>query len=809
MKNYNLSSTFTVLPNNTQQIQNKEKYNVLNKNFPNNKKEEKTNNYHNNYQKQSNKSNNNKHRQYNSVLHMNNINHNRNIDNNIDTNISYQNHQNRELINSMSLNYFEDIDEKLDIKLPYNNGKDNITHSVNTQLKNNKNNNINNANNLKTKFFNENQKDKDNLNTISLINNNNNDINIKNENFNDKLYTTFSKIDSIFHIFQNEINNDKTNFKNKLMEKNKNDNRNATLDRNLVRRSKKNKDIEEKKTEKDKGMNNNNLINRNNYYINKNKNIYKSYYNNNNYKATLENDINKKNNFFYSIKNYPNENKDILNFSNNNKKKFSVTKNDLRQFNKNEYYIQKIMESLPKSKNKKIIRNNFNYDYRKQDNKNNNYYKRLNNKDNNVDYYYNNTNLYNNYFKKELNNNNSINNKSIINKGDTNRNNNIKTVRVTKYLSMRKQKTIFNNNDEEKYINLKINNPVKNNINLSKYNRTFADGFYDNKYKKYLIKPSMSIKNKNYSEFILNIYNNRFKHKFISFLDIKTLLYLSSTNREFFIKTRDSLYQYLYNKLIIDKNKDNFINKVLNSTKKFCSDKIKFKIRTKEIKAFYIQLLKKNEIYDDIILKDLPRTLPNDSNFNKGKINYNKLYNILSCFANYNKKIGYAQGLNFICAQAIYLFSLEEEVFVFLEGFINLMRMDNFIGVGNEKKMLYKLNEFSKILYKYVPQIIKYFDDNSVSHDFFSTNWILTLFSTAMERYYLIIIWCFMIIFRWKFVYSFIIQILKKYERSITNSEEGQLCYIMKNILKQKDFKNDFNSIIKNTIDFMRNNVAL
>ena len=126
-----------------------------------------------------------------------------------------------------------------------------------------------------------------------------------------------------------------------------------------------------------------------------------------------------------------------------------------------------------------------------------------------------------------------------------------------------------------------------------------------------------------------------------------------------------------------------------------------------------------------------------------------------------------------------------------------------------KKKMLYKLNKFSKILYKYVPKIINFFDDNSVNHDFFSTNWILTLFSTAMERYYLIIIWCFMIIFRWKFVYSFIIQILKKYERNITNLAEGQLCYKMKNILRQKDFKIDFNSIIKNTIDFMKNNIAL
>ena len=66
-----------------------------------------------------------------------------------------------------------------------------------------------------------------------------------------------------------------------------------------------------------------------------------------------------------------------------------------------------------------------------------------------------------------------------------------------------------------------------------------------------------------------------------------------------------------------------------------------------------------------------------------------------------------------------------------------------------------------------------------------------------------------MIIFRWKFVYGFIIQILKKYERYIIKSTEEQLCYKMKNILRNSEFENDFNVIIQNTLDFMKNNIVL
>ena len=78
-----------------------------------------------------------------------------------------------------------------------------------------------------------------------------------------------------------------------------------------------------------------------------------------------------------------------------------------------------------------------------------------------------------------------------------------------------------------------------------------------------------------------------------------------------------------------------------------------------------------------------------------------------------------------------------------------------------------------------------------------------------MERKYLVIIWCFMIVFNWKFAYSFIIQILKKYKNKIFNSAESQLCFKMKNILKNDEFKNDFNEIIQNTINFMKNNIVI
>lgn len=802
MKNYNLSSTFTVLPNNNRIIRpDKEKYNVLNKNILNDINEEKTNYNINN-------TNNNKRRQYNSAMHINNFNNKRNLDNNIDNNISYSNYQNKELLNNGSINNYEDIDENLDIKFP-NNINNHITNSMmNTQMTKNSKLNYYNAN-LRAHMISNKEKEKINnnikINTNKEISNIKNESLYNNEDYNDKFFNTFSKINlvnkitKLFQIYPDRDANDTNNY----LQNNKNDGRNITIGRNIIVNRKKNRNLDSKEPV--------NLINKNNYYFSKNRNLTKNYYNNN-YNATFENEhINKQNNMYLSrgpsgayMKKVPNENKDILNFSNNNKQKFSVTKKDLKQFHINEHYIQKIMDNLPQNNNKNI-RNNFNYDHRKHYNENN-YHSKLNNKDNNVDYYNNNKLSYNNYFKKDLNNNSFI-NSSLLNNGNLNNNsNNIKTVRVPKYLSVGRGKTIISNsNNDNKYINQKNNFYHQTKNGLNNYIHTYINGFYENKNKNSKLK-SPSIKNKYFEEILLDEYNN---FSFISYLDIKTILNLSCVSRRCFKKYRYSLYQYFQKILILDKNKKRFIRQVLDSTKKYCSDKLKLKIKNEDIKDYYSSLLKKNEIYDDIILKDLPRTLPNDINFKKGNTNYDRLYNILTCFSNNNKEIGYAQGLNFICAQSIYLFGSEEEVFTFFEGFINIMKMDNFIGVGNEKKMVSKLNEFSEILNRHVPKIIKFFNDKSVSHDFFSTGWILTLFSTSMEPKYLKIVWCFMIIFRWKFVYGFIIQILKKYERYIIKSTEEQLCYKMKNILRNSEFENDFNVIIQNTLDFMKNNIVL
>ena len=794
MKTPNLPSTVIVIPKkkNKQSLEDKEKYNVLNKNNSNNLRDSKNHNKMNNYPI--------KHAKYNSTIGLNDLKLNLDInkDNNIDNNLSPKN-QSKELINSLSINNFEDLDEKLDIKFPYS-INNNITNSlIATQGPKNP------SFNIKTKMINNKIKGKKlNIMPVKLNEKRNNN---NNEDLKENIFNTYNKMNLInkTNTFLQNLND-----KNKYTQNKKKENTtNINIITNIINK-KKYRSIEENDLEKDSNVNNE--------VYNNNLNLFKNFYNQS-YNATFENEhINRNNNIFYQRpsgfymkKLQNNNNKEFLNFTNNNnngKRYYSMSKKDINnQLKRNHNYIQKIIDQLPK-KNPKI--SNYDYDYRK--NIKNTFYNNLDNKDNNIEHNNYNNLLFNNFVKSEKDNHRTINTNSlnIFLKNNINGINNIKSVRVSRYLSVEKQKNFNKSNEPNKMIYEKKIIEDKNSIN----NHTFYNGFYN--YKSKTKKSSsiksafISIKLKNFTEFIFNVYNRKFKHLLINFLDNKSILNLSSTSTDFFRNTRNFFYLYFYNNLIIDKNNNKFINKILHSAKNFCSEKIKNKIRKGEFKSFYEKLSnKKNDIYDELITKDIPRTIPGDSSFSKGKNNYNKLYRILTCFSNYNKKIGYAQGINFIIANAIYLFNSEEEVFVFFEGFINLLKMDNFFGLGNEKKMIYKLSELNSILIRYIPDIIKFFNDKQVSHDFFTTKWILTLFSTSLEKNYLVIIWCFMIIFKWKFAYSYIIQILKKYKNNIFSSTDNQLCLKMKNILNNKDFKNDFNEIIQNTMNFMKNNIVL
>jgi hypothetical protein len=348
--------------------------------------------------------------------------------------------------------------------------------------------------------------------------------------------------------------------------------------------------------------------------------------------------------------------------------------------------------------------------------------------------------------------------------------------------------------------------PLSFYLSPERKNNLFKDDYFKNNLKNNFNAKNIKInfnQKLNLIDFMINEKYENIKKYINSFLDIKSLIRLLSSNRKFYRSLRIFLYEYLKNK-IFTKNNTQFIMKVMKSLFKYSSNNLK---NMKELKTIYNNYKIKSK-YDIDILNDLTRTFPNDKSFSKDSKNYKKLYNLLTCYSNYNKSIGYAQGLNFIGAASIITFESEENSFLFLDSLINRFELDNLIGIDN-KNLITKLMNFSNILNKYVPDIISYLDKQQISHGFFSTNWILTLFSNSMKGTCLNISWAFMIIFGWKFFYSFVIQILKWHKEDIFNTNVNDLCHKMKNILGENKFQSNYQKIIEDTFIFMNKNIIV
>jgi hypothetical protein len=174
------------------------------------------------------------------------------------------------------------------------------------------------------------------------------------------------------------------------------------------------------------------------------------------------------------------------------------------------------------------------------------------------------------------------------------------------------------------------------------------------------------------------------------------------------------------------------------------------------------------------------------------------VYHILSAYSNYNKNIGYTQGLNFLAAHCMYIYKNEIEAFVFLDGLITKFKLENLFGIKNNE-LNKKLKEIEYIVNKWCPEVNKHLQKIFLNYDFFTCKWMITLFSNNINLKYLFQLWDYMIIFGWKFFKCFIIAVIKFNEKKILNSSLETITKIMNDILKTKEFENNFSNIINET----------
>ena len=325
----------------------------------------------------------------------------------------------------------------------------------------------------------------------------------------------------------------------------------------------------------------------------------------------------------------------------------------------------------------------------------------------------------------------------------------------------------------------------------------------------------------------------------IKVIPLKTLKYnnkgINSINKDFAFKKNQILFQEkiikniilylnkedLYNlslvnsiayKIIIKYNLNLLFNKIVkNINNKILVKKIWNKELLKysafsNINNFDIIYYKYKKISDNKcdneIIKDLLRTFPNDSSFQRGSACYQKLFNILKVYSNYNKEIGYAQGMNFIVAKLIKFFDNEKESFIYLDAIFNKLKMVEVIGIKNnlEKKM--KTVQF--LLKTLCPDILFFLEKKKINHEIFTAKWYITLFSKNFKfDNILMVIWNFSIIFGWKFIFLFSISVIVCFKDKYIDLDLYDFTQYMKNIFVFEHFQKKFKDVMSLTFNYM------
>ena len=354
----------------------------------------------------------------------------------------------------------------------------------------------------------------------------------------------------------------------------------------------------------------------------------------------------------------------------------------------------------------------------------------------------------------------------------------------------------------EKIKNIKTNSHFdqnKNKINDSSDNSDII-------YKEFSVsaKNNKKIRIKNSIKYIIFL-DKTCIEKIFDYLDIKQINILCTVNKRCF-----NIFKPIINKIIKEKimlyynlYPSKYINKIKLSILNFSPLS---KLSPLLFHKKYIDLLlEKNQKYDKEIQKDLTRTFPNNSSFKYGNSNYNKLYHLLTVYSLYNEKIGYAQGINFIAANIILLMEKEKEetCLMFLDGLLRKFDFGELSGLSIGDWLKKNLNILNNYLEKFSPEIMKFLENSKLSHEFFSTNWMLTLFTNSMDIQYLFVVWDFLIIFGWKFFMCFNVSVLNMFKDDILNQEQNKLTFFMKNIFRNQKFIYKFHQIVDNTFDLM------
>jgi len=251
---------------------------------------------------------------------------------------------------------------------------------------------------------------------------------------------------------------------------------------------------------------------------------------------------------------------------------------------------------------------------------------------------------------------------------------------------------------------------------------------------------------------------------------------LRSTNSNFSINQAE-----IGLKKSFKENKEKFLNRIRKGppeTFRWVSWIIALELDDNRTEASYIDLLNIDleKKTDTQIKKDLNRTINNDKIVVLDKT-FSSLYNVLKAYANFDKDVGYCQGMNFISAFLLIISDFNEVDTFYLMTLIFTNKICDNLGIRGfflpdfPLLKLYLL-QFNHIFEKKLPKLKNLFEELGVPDELWIAKWIQSLYTICLPLDYLVRVWDCLISTGHTFLFKFAIALLAKFEKDLLKFDD-------------------------------------
>eukprot|EP01096_Ripella_sp_DP13-Kostka_P000270 TRINITY_DN1033_c0_g1_i1.p1 TRINITY_DN1033_c0_g1~~TRINITY_DN1033_c0_g1_i1.p1 ORF type:complete len:472 (-),score=162.47 TRINITY_DN1033_c0_g1_i1:19-1434(-) len=154
----------------------------------------------------------------------------------------------------------------------------------------------------------------------------------------------------------------------------------------------------------------------------------------------------------------------------------------------------------------------------------------------------------------------------------------------------------------------------------------------------------------------------------------------------------------------------------------------------------YPRLLKEESRYAGQIQLDIHRTLPHHIYYKEsGGFGQTRLFNVLKAYSNYDKHVGYCQGMGFITAFLL-LYVPEEDAFYLL---VKLLRDYELVGLFEPGfHGLYKAFFIHEQLFDlFLPRLSSHFKTQGIAASMYCTKWYMEIFISSLPFPFVIRVW--------------------------------------------------------------------